>query len=111
VQQLADEIGYSRRHFSERFRDAIGVAPRLAARAFRFERTCRLIADNPLSLAHVAIERGYYDQAHLTREWYALAGCSPKAWMTRELPFLQDYELGGSDNRSNDLKSAHPTFL
>ncbi len=105
VQQLADEIGYSRRHFSERFRDVIGVAPKLAARVFRFERACRLIADHRLSLAHVAMRCGYYDQAHLTREWFALAGCSPRAWVTRDLPFLQDYELGGSDNEWYDCES------
>ena len=111
VQQLADETGYSRRHFSERFRDAIGIPPKLAARVFRFERACRLIADNRLSMAHVAITCGFYDQAHLTREWHALAGCSPKAWMTRELPFLQDYELGGSDNEWYEFESVHPTYL
>jgi AraC-like DNA-binding protein len=100
VDQLADEVGYSRRHFSERFRDAIGITPKSAARVFRFERACRLIAARRLSLAEVGLVCGYYDQAHLTREWHGLCGCSPKAWITRELPFLQDYELGGSENRS-----------
>ena len=111
VQQLADEIGYSRRHFSERFRDAIGVAPKMAARVFRFERACRLIADRRLNLAQVGITCGYYDQAHMTREWHSLAGCSPKAWIDRELPFLQDYELGGSDNGSDDFESVHPSYF
>jgi len=103
VQRLADEIGYSRRYFSERFREAIGIAPKLAARVFRFNRACRLIADNRLDLAQVAVVSGFYDQAHLTRDWYAFAGCSPKAWITRELPFLQDYEIGGRNNTSCDL--------
>jgi|SRR5271163_2589294 len=111
VQQLTDEIGYSRRHFTERFRNAIGVTPKSAARVFRFERACRLIADHRLSLAQVAIACGYFDQAHMTHEWYALAGYSPKAWITRELPFLQDYELGGSDNEFHEYESVHPTFL
>jgi AraC-like DNA-binding protein len=111
VQRLADEIGYSRRHFSERFRDAIGVAPKLAARLFRFEHACRVIADKRPSLAQVAVECSYYDQAHLTREWYALAGCSPKTWIARELPFLQDYELGGRDNECHDLESVHQSFV
>jgi AraC-like DNA-binding protein len=105
VHHLADEIGYSRRYFSERFRETIGVAPKLAARVFRFKRACRLMADNRLGLAHVAIRCGYCDQAHLTHEWYAFAGCSPKTWLIRELPFLQDYELGGHDNESHDLES------
>jgi AraC-like DNA-binding protein len=111
IQRLADEIGYSRRYFSERFRDAAGVTPKSAARVFRFERARRLIADRQLSLAHVAIACGYCDQAHLTREWYVLAGCSPKAWIARDLPFLQDYELGGRDNESDDLGSVHQSFV
>jgi AraC-like DNA-binding protein len=99
IQRLAKETGYGRRHFSERFRDTIGVSPKAAARVFRFEHACRLMANKRLGLAHVASECGYYDQAHLTREWYALAGCSPKSWITQELPLLQDYELGGQPQR------------
>jgi hypothetical protein len=29
----------------------------------------------------------------MTREWHALAGSSPRQWIAKELPFLQDYEL------------------
>jgi AraC-like DNA-binding protein len=102
---------HSRRHFNGRFRDAPGVAPKLAARVFRFERACRLMADKRSSLAHVAIACGYYGQPHLTRESYALAGCLPRAWIARELPFLQDYELGGRDNESDDFESVHQSFI
>jgi AraC-like DNA-binding protein len=38
---------------------------------------------------------GFHDQAHMVREWHALADCSPRAWILGELPFLQDYEIGG----------------
>jgi AraC-like DNA-binding protein len=41
----------------------------------------------------VAFLCGYYDQAHMTREWQALAGCAPRMWIAKELPFLQDYEF------------------
>ena len=111
VERLADVTGYSRRHFSERFRDAVGVAPKACARVLRFERACRLIADRRASLAHVALACGYYDQAHLTREWSSLAGCSPGEWIKRELPFLQDYELGGDDNESDDLTSLRQPLI
>ena len=111
VEELADDTGYSRRHFSERFRDAVGVAPKACARLLRFERACRLIADRRASLTHVAVACGYYDQAHLTREWCSLAGCSPREWIKRELPFLQDYELGGDDNDSDDLTSLCQSFV
>ena len=111
VQQLADEIGWSRQHFRDRVRDTIGVTPKSAARIFRFERACRLIKDTRSSLSQVAVSCGYFDQAHLTREWNALAGCSPRTWIARELPFLQDYELGGRDNGSDDFESVRQSFV
>ena len=111
VEKLADDTGYSRRHFSERFRDAVGVPPKAYARVLRFERACRLIADKRASLTHVALGCGYYDQAHLTREWCSLAGCSPGEWIKREPPFLQDYELGGYDNQSDELTSLRQSLI
>ena len=111
IQQLADETGYSRRHLCELFRDAAGVTPKLAARIFRFERACRLIADQRLGLADIAMVCGYCDQAHLTREWCAIADCPPKAWIARDLPFLQDYELAGCENRGDDAGSMHQHFV
>lgn len=110
IQQLADEIGYSRRHFSGRFRDATGLAPKSISRVFRFERACRFLMARNIGLAEVAAACGYYDQAHLTREWYSLAGCSPKAWIARDLPFIQDYEIGGHDNDPCGRESVHQFF-
>jgi AraC-like DNA-binding protein len=101
VESLARELRWSRRHFTERFRAEAGITPRTAARIFRFERACRLIKDERPRLAEAACECGYHDQAHMTREWNALAGCTPKSWIARELPIVQDYELaGGYDRRS-----------
>jgi AraC-like DNA-binding protein len=104
IEHLARRIGWSRRHFTDRFRTELGVTPKSAARIFRFERACRLIKDQRLPLGSVAAACGYYDQAHMTRDWSALAGCSPRAWIARDLPFLQDYELAGGDD---DLQGAH----
>jgi AraC-like DNA-binding protein len=98
IEGLARDMGWSRRHFSERFRAELGIAPKTAARVFRFERACRLIKDERPSLADAAVACGYHDQAHMTREWNALAGCTPKTWIARELPIVQDYELAGGDD-------------
>jgi AraC-like DNA-binding protein len=90
IADLADEIGWSRRHFGEQFRAEIGLAPKQAARILRFERAGALLRRGHLDLAGLAVECGYYDQAHLSNEWRALAGCSPRTWIAEELPFLQD---------------------
>jgi AraC-like DNA-binding protein len=98
VQGIADDIGWSRRHFSERFHREIGIAPKTAARIFRFEQACRLMKKNRPSLAQVAFDCGYHDQAHMSREWNSLAACSPKSWLASQLPIVQDYELPGCDD-------------
>ena len=90
VGELADEVGWSRRHLGERFRAELGLPPKRAARVLRFERAVRLLRTGHRDLAGIAHAAGYYDQAHFSNEWRALAGCSPRTWMAEELPFLQD---------------------
>jgi AraC-like DNA-binding protein len=91
VNTLAEVTGWSRRHLSERFRAEIGLSPKVMGRVLRFDRARHLLArDDRPGLADVAATCGYYDQAHLTREWNELAGCSPTTWMNEELPSVQD---------------------
>jgi AraC-like DNA-binding protein len=92
VAELAAEVGWSRRHLSERFRSEVGLPPKAYARVLRFERARRqLQRPGGPGLATVAAETGYYDQAHLTREFNELAGCSPTRWQAEEeLPSVQD---------------------
>ena len=91
VTELAAEVGWSRRHLSDRFQREYGLAPKVAARVLRFEKAVDQVrsAARP-RLADVAARCGYADQAHLTREWRAMAGCSPGTWIAEELPFVQD---------------------
>jgi AraC-like DNA-binding protein len=94
VGALASEVGYSRRHLGELFRRELGLSPKVAARVLRFERSRRLIERaQPTNLAGVAAASGYYDQAHLTREWREMAGCTPTTWIAEELPSVQDERL------------------
>ncbi|WP_033294856.1 helix-turn-helix domain-containing protein [Amycolatopsis jejuensis] len=94
VSDLASEVGWSRRHLGERFRTELGLAPKQAARILRFERAATLLRSGTRDLATVAYSAGYYDQAHFSNEWRAMAGCSPRTWITEELPFLQDNPAG-----------------
>lgn len=97
VSSLASGIGWSRAHFTQCFRAEFGLSPK-TARIFRFEHACRALKADPRHLANVAHSCGYYDQAHMTREWQALAGLSPRQWIAQELPFLQDYELAAGED-------------
>lgn len=97
INALAAEIGWSRQHLARRFGDEFGLGPKLAARVVRFERARRMLERTPsfVSIAHVAAACGYYDQAHLNRDFAELAGCSPTAWLAEELPSFQDDDTAG----------------
>ena len=65
---------------------------RLASRVVRFEQAQRALRTAPsgASLSRIAASCGYADQAHLTREFVELAGCTPRALLGEDLPILQD---------------------
>jgi AraC-like DNA-binding protein len=82
IEDLAREVGWSRRHLAEKFRAETGLAPKAAARVIRFEGACdRLLAPHRPSLARVAAEAGYVDQAHLSRDFRNLAGIPATSWL------------------------------
>lgn len=97
VDPLMDETGWSRRHVTERFRRQLGVSPKAYARLLRFEHASALLSEQPptRTLADVAMEAGYYDQSHLTRDFVALAGMTPgavAAGAAPEVRFVQEAE-------------------
>ena len=84
ITALAKEIGWSRKHLVNRFRAELGLAPKPVARIMRFHRACRLAhAGEARGWAGIAAESGYADQAHLAREFSALAGETPTTWARR----------------------------
>jgi AraC-like DNA-binding protein len=91
VATLASEVGWSRRHLGARFQREFGLTPKVAGRVMRFEVAHRLLrAPHRPGLADVAIHAGFYDQAHLHREWRELAGCTPSRWLAEEFPSVHD---------------------
>ena len=95
VNQLARHVGWSRRHLGDCFRTELGLSPKTAGRVIRFDRSHTALTRPARSgLAQIAVECGYADQAHLTREWREFAGQTPSAWMAAELPFVQDTVSG-----------------
>jgi AraC-like DNA-binding protein len=73
------DTGLSHRRFLTLFEQAVGLAPKRYCRVLRFQRAIAgVVAGEPLGA--VALDAGYSDQAHLTREFRALAGVSPGAY-------------------------------
>ncbi|MFF4418717.1 helix-turn-helix domain-containing protein [Streptosporangium sp. NPDC001559] len=92
--ELARAAGWSGRYLSRRFAEEIGLRPKEAARVVRFDRARRRLRraaalGERLTLADLAAGCGYCDQAHLAREFGALAGCPPSRWLAEEFRNVQ----------------------
>jgi AraC-like DNA-binding protein len=84
---IAGEIGCSRRHLISRFREQVGVTPKLLARILRFEHVVSLVdARTEMGWAEIAQVCGYYDQAHMIRDFHQFAGGPPSEFARRRLP-------------------------
>lgn len=81
VSALARQLGVSERTLRRRCEAAFGYGPKTLARILRFQRILRLLrrpAD--ARLAEMAVETGFADQAHMTREVRRLGGLTPGAF-------------------------------
>ena len=98
IGDVADAVGYSRRRLDALFAREYGLAPKQLARIARFERAAgRLKRDPDAGLSAVAADCGYADQAHMTRDWRAFAGCPPSRWLRAERDlFVQDDQALGA---------------
>ena len=75
VLSLAREIGWSREHLHRRFVNQVGLGPKTCAQLARFHATLLALEHHTDdSLAAAAQRLGYFDQAHLAREFRAIAG-------------------------------------
>ncbi|MFD0534650.1 helix-turn-helix domain-containing protein [Actinomadura luteofluorescens] len=76
VADLAADVGWSRKHLTHRFREQAGLPPKVMGRVLRFQRAVGLLLGGA-GIAEAAFACGYYDQAHLNRDFRTLSGCTP----------------------------------
>lgn len=82
IDTLADELGVSRRRFTQRFRERVGLPPKRWARLQRFHAALARSTES-LDLASIALACGYFDQAHFTHDFTAFAGAPPSEVLSR----------------------------
>ncbi|MGF6845322.1 AraC-like DNA-binding protein [Chitinophaga sp. W3I9] len=84
VNVLAAQVYMSPRNFERHFLQTAGVSPKTFARIVRFLSLKQQLKSlsNP-HLLSLALDHGFYDHAHLTREFRSFAGESPTSYMQR----------------------------
>ena len=85
IGELASETGWSRKHLIARFREHVGVTPKLLARLMRFQRAVEMIESQSRPCwSDIAYACGFSDQSHLIRDLKAFTGITPvELWRYR----------------------------
>jgi AraC-like DNA-binding protein len=86
---VASHAAISRRHLERIFLRKVGIGPKLFSRIVRFQHLLRAPQSD---WAMMAADSGYFDQAHLIRDFREFTGRTPTAWRRQQVAFLQDSE-------------------
>lgn len=78
IAQLAGQLGMSKRQLERQFKAQEGVTPVEFRRLARFQRAARNLALGTPSLSDTGFACGFADQAHMTREFRAIASRTPE---------------------------------
>jgi AraC-like DNA-binding protein len=79
IEAVTKQSSVSARQLERLFDDHVGLRPKTFARVIRLRRAAGLLARG-CALADAAAACGYFDQAHMTRDFRQLADRSPAAW-------------------------------
>jgi len=94
VANLVDKIGLSSRRFIQLFSQQVGLTPKLFCRVLRFQQVVKGIGGTgDVELADVALNCGYFDQAHFIHDFKAFSGISPTEYLSKRTIHLNHVPL------------------
>ncbi|MBU1248837.1 MAG: helix-turn-helix domain-containing protein [Proteobacteria bacterium] len=95
VSRTSERMGISRRTLERAFGRHVGIPPKQLARIIRLRQAISLLRSNSsLSMARIAQDSGYADQAHFTREFKLMTEVTPSQFLAEHhhVAFIQ-YDL------------------
>ena len=82
IAEVSSQTGFSTRRFIELFKQHVGMTPKLFCRVRRFQTVLRLITSGkPVNWTGVALDGGYFDQAHFIDDFRAFSGINPAKYL------------------------------
>jgi AraC-like DNA-binding protein len=94
VADVASHLGRSTRWFIDRFSSEVGLTPKVFARVQRFHLALRRLYQHPASdLVDLAIDSGYFDQAHFGHEFRSIAGITATEYLAGRTEHLNHVAL------------------
>jgi AraC-like DNA-binding protein len=87
VAGVTGQIGLSPKRFIQLFRDETGFTPKVFCRIRRFQQALDLMERRRIvEWPKVALDCGYFDQAHFIHDFRAFSGINPTSYMAKRTP-------------------------
>jgi len=86
IQQLADQVNWSQRHFSRTFQAETGLSPAKAIEKLRVEAAKAMIESGHSSVARIADQTGFGDDERMRRAFLRVLGESPQKFLSHPRP-------------------------
>jgi AraC-like DNA-binding protein len=84
---VSEQIGLSPKRFIQVFRDETGFTPKVFCRIRRFHRALdHMQGGQSVEWAKVALDCGYFDQAHFIHDFRAFSGINPSSYLAHRTP-------------------------
>lgn len=81
IDKLANEACLSRKQYERTFSNLIGTSPKKFLKTIRFQNALNEKSkDKNINLTSLTYQCGYYDQSHMTNDFYKLSGLTPKQY-------------------------------
>jgi AraC-like DNA-binding protein len=78
VEQLTSRWSMTTRSLQRLFNEQVGISPKWIINRYRIHEAIDLLANGiPADWTRLALDLGYYDQAHFIRDFKRLVGCAP----------------------------------
>jgi AraC-like DNA-binding protein len=82
IDEAAHLAGVSHKHLIAKFREVVGLTPKVFCRIGRFQKVLRTIhRQETVGWAEVAAACGYYDQSHFIQDFRRFSGLNPTAYL------------------------------
>ena len=91
INQLTSFTGLHPRQLERKFATAIGLSPKKFSGITRMNLFLKQLRLQKLSLTQCAYESGYYDQAHLIREFRHITGLTPSQYQRNTAPLATNF--------------------
>ncbi len=94
ISEVTAQLGVSPKRFIHLFEETVGLTPKVFCRLLRFQEALSLIEGGQrIAWADLALDCGYFDQAHFLHDFQAFSGLTPQVYLARRSPYRNHVPL------------------